>query len=431
MWQYRTQSELDEIPLKADHATYRGGGYVLKLNKQKDKALQQIKEINETWWINGETRAVFIEFSLFYPGRNLHCIITIIFECPATGGCSPSFRIQATRLDELVGNYRIFVLACELVFVISIAVFTYKILKDMVRQGFGFCYYFWNWVELGIIAVGWMCFAFYIVRFIANKWTKSKFYDNPDDFVSFRYVAIADQAYGIVIALLVFLTSIKFLRLFRFNRRMSLLGSTLKYAAWDMFNFLILFAVAFVACVSVAYLLFQTNIDMFSSFLSTTETLINIILGKFKYMNLSHDTFLASAVVLGVYCVVVVFILINVFLVILNDAFQVVKSNNDLQENEHEIIDYMMSRLKSWLGFRTKPSPQVSDFEHEYGFKPTYVAPIKKKYQIPATAVLDRKMEELLRFVEKQAHRHDVENMRVDQFKDEASKKKALLLLMS
>jgi hypothetical protein len=121
----------------------------------------------------------------------------------------------------------------------------------------------------------------------------------------------------------------------------------------------------------------------------------------------------------------------NVFLVILNDAFKVVKGNNDLQENEHEIVDYMSSRIKSWLGFRSAVSPMVSDFEHEYGFKPTYVPPVKKKYEVPATAVLDRKLQELLDFVEKQAHRDDMENMRVDQVEDEAAKKKALLLLMS
>lgn len=431
MWQYRTQSELYEIPLRADLATYRGGGYVLKLDKNKDEAIKQLEMINETWWIDGQTRAVFIEFSLFYPGKNIHCIITILFECPASGGCTPTFRIQATRLDELIGNYRIFVLACELVFVISIAIFTYRAVKDLVKQGAQYWYQFWNWIEMAIIGVGWTCLAFYIIRFIANKWTKAKFNDDPDNFVSFRYVATADQLYGVVIALLVFLASIKFLRLFRFNRRMSLLGSTLKYATWDMFNFLILFTVAFVACVCVAYLLFHTNIDMFSSFLNTTETLLNIILGKFKYMNLSHDTFLASAIVLSVYCVVVVFLLMNVFLVILNDAFKVVKGNNDLQENEHEIVDYMSSRIKSWLGFRSAVSPMVSDFEHEYGFKPTYVPPVKKKYEVPATAVLDRKLQELLDFVEKQAHRDDMENMRVDQVEDEAAKKKALLLLMS
>jgi polycystin 1L2 len=431
MWEYKTQSELYERPFWADLATYRGGGYVLKLSKKMDEALKQIKEINQTLWIDGETRAVFVEFALFYPGKNLHCIITILFECPASGGCTATSQIQATRLDELIGNYRIFVLACELVFVLSIAIFTYKTVKDIVRQGAKFWYQFWNWIELFIIGIGWTCLAFYILRFIANKWTKAKFNENPSSFVSFRYVATADELYGVVVAFLVFLTSVKFVRLFRFNRRMSLLGSTLKYAAWDMFNFFILFTVAFVACVSIAYLLFQTNMDMFSSILSTTETLLNIILGKFKYMNLSHDTFLASAVVLAVYCVVVVFILMNVFLVILNDAFKVVKGDNDLQENEYEIVDYMTTRFKSWLGFRVRPSPMVSDFENEYGFKPTYVPPVKKKYQVPATAILDRKLQELLDFVDKQADRDVMENMHVDQFEDDASKKKALLLLMS
>ena len=427
MWQYRTESELDGTPFWAHFATYRGGGYVLKLNKTMNEAIKQIEKINETRWIDGETRAVFVEFTVFYPGNNLYCITTIVFECPASGGCSGNFQIQATRLDELIGNYRIFLLACELVFVIAITIFTYKTAKDMLRQGTKYWHHFWNWVEMGIIGIGWTCLSFYILRFIVNKWTKGKFLADQVNFVSFRYLATVDHVYGNVLASLVFLTSIKFVRLFRFNRRMSLFGSTLKYAAWDMFNFLILFLVAFIACLSVAYLLFHTDIDMFSSVLSTTETLLGIILGKFKYMNLSHDTFVYTAVVLAFYCVVVVFILINVFLAILNDAFKAVKHDNDLQENEYEIINYMFLRLRSWFGFHKKNSPGVSDFEHEYGFKPTYVSNTDKTQNM---AVLASKLEDLLNVVDKNAYDVDMENMHIDQLEDEESKKKALLLLM-
>lgn len=430
MWQYKSQRELYERPYWAKLAIYRGGGYVLELRKNKHEAIEQIEKINKTWWLDGNTRAVFVEFAVFYAGINLHCIATIVFECPASGGCSTYFQILPTRLDEMIGNYRIFVLACEVVFIFAIAVFTYREVKKIIKTRVKYLHQFWNWIEISTIALGWTCLAFYILRFIANKWTKSKFNKDPDTFVSFRYVATADELYGVIVALLAFLTSIKFIHLFRFNRRMSLLGSTLRYAVWDMFNFLVLFAVAFFACVSVAYLLFHTNIDMFSSILSTAETLLNIILGKFKYVSLYDDTFLASAVILSVYCIVVVFILMNVFLVILNEAFKNVKNDNDLQENEHEIVDYMISRLKSWLGFHSKPSPQVSDFEYEYGFKPTYVPPLKKKYEVPSTAILDQKLEELLHVVDKQVRRDDMENIRIDQSGDEFNKK-ALVLLLS
>ena len=56
--------------------------------------------------------------------------------------------------------------------------------------------------------------------------------------------SIVSQAYGYLIGIIVFFATLKFTRLLRFNKRMSLLGSTLNHASGTLFQFFILFMVS-------------------------------------------------------------------------------------------------------------------------------------------------------------------------------------------
>lgn len=44
------------------------------------------------------------------------------------------------------------------------------------------------------------------------------------------------------------------------------------------------------------------------------------------------------------------YILINMFLTILNEAFAKVRSEVEEQSNEHELVEFMVQRFKQWIG---------------------------------------------------------------------------------
>jgi len=50
------------------------------------------------------------------------------------------------------------------------------------------------------------------------------------------------------------------------------------------------------------------------------------------------------------YVLIVMFILLNMFLSIINEGFSKVKAENDKTENELEIVDFMVDRFKSFTG---------------------------------------------------------------------------------
>jgi hypothetical protein len=81
--------------------------------------------------------------------------------------------------------------------------------------------------------------------------------------------------------MLTFTTTMKLLKLLKFNRKMSMLGDVLRYSAWFLFNFSIVFLIMFFAYVQMAYLFFGRDVFDFKSVLNVIETLFVMLLSKY------------------------------------------------------------------------------------------------------------------------------------------------------
>ena len=51
------------------------------------------------------------------------------------------------------------------------------------------------------------------------------------------------------------------------------------------------------------------------------------------------------------FILVVYLVLVNMFITILNESIAVVTNDLSLQSNEYEMVDFIMSRFKMWMGF--------------------------------------------------------------------------------
>jgi len=75
-------------------------------------------------------------------------------------------------------------------------------------------------------------------------------------YVNFVTIGVWDETYGFIMAVVVFLATLKFINMLKFNRRMGMLTDTIRLAAKDMKAFVITFFIYFFAFAQLGYLLF-------------------------------------------------------------------------------------------------------------------------------------------------------------------------------
>ena len=96
-------------------------------------------------------------------------------------------------------------------------------------------------------------------------------------------MAYWNEIYSYLIGWVVFITTLKFIKLLRFNRRISLLSTTIRYATWDLMSFAFMFTIAFVAFANAFYLIFSGALYDYSTYVTTLETLLSTMLNKFSF----------------------------------------------------------------------------------------------------------------------------------------------------
>ena len=131
---------------------------------------------------------------------------------------------------------------------------------------------------------------------------------------------------------------------------MSLLQQTIKHASKELFSFMIIYSLAFFAFAQFACLVFGQRMAGFGTFMRSCASLMDTILGKFTLKELNEANRVIGPIFFYSYTVSMVFILINMFLSIINDAFNAVRSDVGNQSNEYEIVDFMVHRLKENIG---------------------------------------------------------------------------------
>ena len=169
-------------------------------------------------------------------------------------------------------------------------------------------------------------------------------------FVSFHYTAFLDEWLKCIIGIIVFLSFLKVFRLLRFNRRMSMLQQVLKRCFTQLMSFMIMFALAFLAFAFLACLVFGQIMEGFGTFLDSCASLMDTLLGKPALKEMSQANRIIGPIFFYSYTVSIVFILINMFVTIINDTFTEVRSDVEKQSNDYEIVDFMIHRLKKNIG---------------------------------------------------------------------------------
>ena len=171
------------------------------------------------------------------------------------------------------------------------------------------------------------------------------------EYVNFITISIWDELFGFILACVVFFTTIKFIKMLKFNRRMGMLGDTIKLATKDLKIFSITFFIYFFAFCMLAYAIFGTTLSTYGSFIGTTETLFAFALGDFDFYALQDTARVMGPIFFFLYIGVIYIAMMGMFLTIIAESFAAVKANTDLQSNDYEIVEFIMGKLKGVFGW--------------------------------------------------------------------------------
>ena len=202
-----------------------------------------------------------------------------------------------------------------------------------------------------IIAFSVAAVSIYIYRLLAaNKLTSRFAASHGNEYIKFQYVGYWNEVLMYMVGILVFLGNVKFLRLLRFNKRLGLLASTLRYGAKPLFMFSIIFAIIFLGFTQLFYFIYFVHILNFKTIVTSAETCLQMLVGKFDFYAMQTASPVLGPVFFFLYVLTVYYILVNMFLTILNDAFARVRRDVALQSNDYEMVDFVLRRFRQWTG---------------------------------------------------------------------------------
>uniref|UniRef100_A0A9J2Q9S0 Polycystin cation channel PKD1/PKD2 domain-containing protein n=1 Tax=Ascaris lumbricoides TaxID=6252 RepID=A0A9J2Q9S0_ASCLU len=369
---YHTANELGTSSYWGTISTYGGGGFVQYLTiDDRNASANAITELKMNRWVDRGTRAIFIDFVLYNANINLFCTAQFVLELPASGGVITSSALNPQRLIRYVTTYDYFTFICELLFIAFAFYYMIQAVLEIVRLRLAYFANFWNCFDIInlilYIAVIYLGIRLFLMteqqlKQIVPVPTNRQFY-----YVNLHPLANAHDTFTEAMAVMLIVAWIKTMKYISFNKTMTQLTATLERSAKDIGGFSVMFFIFFLAYAQFGFLAFGTQIAEYSSLYNAVFALLRTILGDFDFNALESADRILGPLFFLTYVFFVFFILLNMFLAIINDSYTEVKSELSRQPNDIEMIDiaagYWQSLLRKLRLKKKDTTPEDNDCE--------------------------------------------------------------------
>ena len=327
-WRYRTAKDLNLRPFGGVRATFVGGGFIADLGYNARSALKVIKRLKDDEWIDNETAAVFVEFTIFEPTSSLFSAVKLLFERSPTGGSLATAAIKTLSLYPSPDpNSRSLFQICQLILMIMIIVFIFAEIGKLRREKCSYFKELWNWLELLQISSTICALVFFFLKESKTSQFVKKLQENPFKSASIDNIEFMSDLETYLLSFVLFIITIKFLRLIKFNRHVCQVIGTLQRAVMKVLSFMMVFVTIILAYTQVGFLVFSTDVKAYSSFYSSLRALLLLLFGgEMHFQDLQSTSRFIAPLFLFSYLLTMLMVLLNMFLAILNDCYNEVKN---------------------------------------------------------------------------------------------------------
>ncbi|XP_036373120.1 polycystin-2 [Megalops cyprinoides] len=371
-WVYTEDSDLNGTSHWGRVAMYGGGGYYLDLSRSRDETAAQLHALKDNLWLDRGTRAVFIDFSVYNGNVNLFCVVRLVAEFLATGGVMTSWQFQTVRLVRYASCWDYFLAACEVTFCLFVL---YYVVEEALEIRIHRLHYFrslWNCLDVLIVMLSIVAIVLNIYRTSVVTRKLEYLLEHLDTYPNFEHLSYLQVQFNNLSAVIVFFVWVKLFKFINFNKTMSQLSSTMSRCAKEITGFAIMFFIIFFAYAQLAYLVFGTQVDDFSTFQACIFTQFRIILGDIDFSEIEEANRILGSVYFTTFVFFIFFILLNMFLAIINDTYSEVKADMAQQKSEMELTDLIKKGCnKAMVRLRLRKSTvdDISDSLRQAGGK--------------------------------------------------------------
>lgn len=342
------------------------------LGYNKESASKVISNLRGNNWVDRLTAAVFIEFTLFDPSNSLFCSLRKVYERLPTGEAVTADEVRTLSLYPSASvHFQSFYEVCQLLFfIVIILCFIVEIAKFFHQKR-----YFrqmWNWVELTLLVVSLVAVVISFVRGKYTSWYVKKVQSNPYETFSFDYIVHWLDLETLWLSVAIFITTLKLLRLIRFNHHICQMQGTLKKSALQILSFSVVLFITVVAFTQFGFLCFGRSLAIFSSFANSLRVVLQMSVGKqIDYLDIYLNYPVLGSFYLFSFLCTMLFILTNVFVAILVDTYGEVREEQGVDFINVKLGTFMYNVVrKSVSEFSTKVILGIKKLENNPSRKP-------------------------------------------------------------
>jgi len=304
---------------------------------------EALDELKSNFWVDRQTRAIVVSLNLYNGNYNYYCVSQYLLEYSPGGTVVPSATNNIIDLDIFTREYfqtpdLLTKAIPEGVTYISVLAYLFLFVTKLYRARRvtgtirGVMRDMWN--ILDVLFIGILLLTIFLRISYFSMAERQQFDPFRDDYQEMSNIAASYALIFIIESATVFVCVVKSLKFFALQKDLMLLQMTLGQAFKDLLVFVAMTIILFVGFVVMGLNIFGMQAPSYNTIINTLGTLFLILLGEFDYAEMNAVSRLWAIIFFIIFVLFMFFVVLNIFLAILNDAYTVVHTQNIWEELE-------------------------------------------------------------------------------------------------
>lgn len=258
-----------------------------------------------------------------------------------------------------------------IIFIIFVFFYLFVQIFQLIKIGKQYFKVFKNYIELFIICLSIGGLALYVERtYELNKLTELFKNQKSAEILNLQYISYCNQAFIMCMAFSTAFATLKLINLLIFYPQIRFFVRLMGKCFSSMRSFVVFFSIIWLAFAQIFYLSMNTNNHQFLSLVASMETCFQILLGKFEISQILISNPIIGSSIFFFYNWTFTFILVNLFITILGEHFNLVKTDALNEKSaESEFGEYLIQKInQKFKSIKSRFKNDVKTYDRSYEY---------------------------------------------------------------